>query len=437
MPFISLPESEAHVRVQDEVQLHYLLSTPANPIFANGAASASTSVVRDDKEICRASKHPDPSLPILIVFPSELFSVTLLFPHVLSDPQLATRFNILALDPRGHGLTREVPPRSGSGHKYNLDTKTADCIDFLELFLAKAPAKPAQGWKFHIVACGMSGLVATRVCARYAESVLSLSIVSPIAEVEDQFVIDSIADCEEIINEAWHLAHTGDVHHQAKLPEELVGGFSYRWGGEDENLPMHVARNTFDGLLDRFVRRTDGREIAKTFLFNLYFDRKAQSDAERQKVTADMLVIEGSEHLPYEDPIGATFHGRFPNVRSFRFEQIQKSPFLLSVMRPEQVRDLVKEFIFARTPDLNKLSPSSGDGEPTLLLTHAELHQLREAFINVRTSASPSGNRPRAPSSADTLIHENTSNSASATENSTAAKLARIHESMETGLTLH
>lgn len=327
MPYLSLPESHEHLRIQDEVQLHYLLSTPANPIFTRNAASPSLAVV-DGKEIFRASMHPDPNLPIILVFPSELFSVSLLFPHLLSDAELATRFNILALDPRGHGLTREVPPRNGAQHRYNLDTKTADCIDFLDAFLARSPALPSGGWKFHLVACSMSGLVATRIAARCPESTLSLSIVSPITEVEDQFVIDSIADCKEIINEAWHFAHSGDLHQQPQLPGELVEGFSYRWAGDDEDLPRHVARNTFHGLLDRFICRADGREIANTFLFNLYFDREAQPDAERLKVTADMLVIEGSEHLPYEEPIGSSFHARFPNVRSFNYEQIQRAPYV-------------------------------------------------------------------------------------------------------------
>lgn len=159
------------------------------------------------------------------MFPSELFSVSLLFPHILCDADLSKRFNILALDPRGHGLTREVPPRDDSPHLYDLDVKAADCMDFLTLFLESAPAGPPDGWKVHAVACGMSGLVATRAAAKMASSILSCVIVSPILEVEDQFIIDSITECEELINEAWALAHDpdGEKNKKAKLPNEIVG----------------------------------------------------------------------------------------------------------------------------------------------------------------------------------------------------------------------
>lgn len=280
-----------------------------------------------------ASTHPDPRYPLLVVFPSELFSVSLLFPHILCDADLSRRFNILALDPRGHGLTREVPPRKGSPHLYDLDTKASDCLDFLEQYLSSAPGGGATKWQYHIVACGMSGLVATRAAARLGSAIQTLSIVSPILEVEDQFIIDSIAQCEEIINEAWAAAHDdgADVRSSSGtggMPGELVEGFGYRWAGEDESLPRHVERSTFADLYDRFIRRGDGKETARAFLFDLYFQRKAQPDAERLKVTADMLVVEGSEHLPYEEAIGAGLKKRFPNVRSFRYEQIRKAPFV-------------------------------------------------------------------------------------------------------------
>lgn len=98
--------------------------------------------------------------------------------------------------------------------------------------------------------------------------------------------------------------------------------------GEDEQLPSHVARGTFGDLFERFIRRPDGKEAAKAWLFNLYFNRGAQADDERAKVTADLLVVEGSNCLPYEEPIGRSFEGRFPNARSFRYEQINDAPFV-------------------------------------------------------------------------------------------------------------
>lgn len=145
------------------MQLHYLLSTPSEPTFLHAAKSAKQARANSSPAVnylpsrIASSTQPDPRFPLLIVFPSECFSVVHLFPHILADADLASRFNILALDPRGHGLTREVPPREGAPHKYNLDTKAADCIDFVELFLASVPGVPMYHWKIHAIACGMSG----------------------------------------------------------------------------------------------------------------------------------------------------------------------------------------------------------------------------------------------------------------------------------------
>lgn len=408
--------------------MHYLLSTPSHPIFTQAAtarAAAGTKANGHIPDSLSAATHPDPRYPLLVVFPSELFSVSLLFPHVLCDADLSRRFNILALDPRGHGLTREVPPRKGSPHLYDLDTKTADCLAFLDEYLnAPGVAKPQGGqWQFHIVACGMSGLVATRAAAKLGNAIQTLSIVSPILEVEDQFIIDSIAQCEEIINEAWTTAHSDEDSRNSagNMPGELVEGFGYRWAGEEESLPKHVERSTFADLYDRFIRRGDGKEAARAFLFDLYFERKAQSDEERARVTADLLVVEGSEHLPYEEPIGGTLRKRFPNARSFRYEQIQKAPFLLSVMRPLEVRDLVKGFILPRIGATNNgAGTNTATQAKTITLSHAEMHQLRLAF----TSVSPS-----APSR--TLFRNGSNNSGRTSRGPGDERLAPVVEKME------
>lgn len=169
-------QSQQHLRETDEVQLHYLLSTPSHQTFRRVAETIVTNDIASPTRL-------DPSYPVLLVFPSECFSVVHLFPHILADPDLANRFNILALDPRGHGLTREVPPRDSASRHYDLDSKAADCIEAVQMLLSRTPSRRAEEWKIHVVACGMSGLVATRAAA-VLPTIVSLTIVSPIQEVE-------------------------------------------------------------------------------------------------------------------------------------------------------------------------------------------------------------------------------------------------------------
>lgn len=79
----------------------------------------------------------DPSYPIILFIPSECFTVTHLFSSQLADKVLSSRFNLVAVDPRGHGLTREVPIEDGEGKRYDLDVKSGDMIDFLHLLLCQ------------------------------------------------------------------------------------------------------------------------------------------------------------------------------------------------------------------------------------------------------------------------------------------------------------
>lgn len=212
--------------------------------------------------------------------------------------------------------------------------------------------------------------------------------------------------CEDLLTDSWHRAHNNETG-EAEMPGEIVEGFSYRWAGEEE-LPSRVVKHTFSDLMDRWVRRPDGPEAAKAWLFNLYFKRKAQSKVERLKVKPDMLVIEGSDHLPYEQPMGKTFHESFPNVKSFQYQQIKNAPFLLSVQRPAAVASKVKRFVLSRPDVRAPSSKQSAKSLPLMRLSHAELYHLRQAFADLDyTYHSPSASSPVMSSDGqETLVDE-------------------------------
>lgn len=235
-----------------------------------------------------------------------------------------------------------------------------------------------------------------------------LSPSPPFHLYQDKFIVDSFEACEDLLTESWHRAHNNDSG-EARMPGEVVEGFSYRWAGEEE-LPSRVVKHTFSDLMDRWVRRPDGPEAAKAWLFNLYFKRKAQSINERNKVNCEMFVIEGSDHLPYEKPMGKTFQDSFPNVKSFQYEQIKNAPFLLSVQRPEAVSKLVKKFVMSRPDIKNTPARSNTKAPPLMRLSHAELYHLRQAFADLDYSlTSPSKTSPVMSSDGqETLVDDGT-----------------------------
>lgn len=143
MPFLPLPKDPQALRFEDgEVALHYILSTPSCPTFVHarshaetfesaarksrgswhskslstdssqsGASNQGSSPSHSGKGAClQQADHLelDPAYPIVAFLPSECFSCVHLFSDQLSNTALASSFNLVAVDPRGHGLTKDV-----------------------------------------------------------------------------------------------------------------------------------------------------------------------------------------------------------------------------------------------------------------------------------------------------------------------------------------
>ncbi len=217
MPFLPLPANPSLLRFHDgQVTLHYLISTPSHPTFALARKHATTlaSSLLPHSPITPTNHRSPPSAtsevsldsryPLILFLPSECFSVTHLFSTQLADSVLSSRFNLIALDPRGHGLTREAPLPANTGKKYDLDVKAADCLEFLRLLLGGTKWEKGM----HVVACSMSGLVAARMAAEWEGAIESIIITSPIVERESEFMIESFQGIKELLEETWHSVHS-------------------------------------------------------------------------------------------------------------------------------------------------------------------------------------------------------------------------------------
>ncbi|CBQ71632.1 hypothetical protein sr16889 [Sporisorium reilianum SRZ2] len=356
MPFLALPKNESLLRFEDgQVTLHYLVSTPAHPTFVYAQTHAPllaasllpvsprTPLSCAAPAASRDAVQLDPRYPVMLFLPSECFSVAHLFSAQLADAVLSSHFNLVAVDPRGHGLTRDVPIQPAAGRKYDLDIKAGDCLDFTRLLLG------GETWAagMHILACSMSGLVAARMAAQWPGAFTSVMVTSPILERESEFMVESFQGIKELLEESWHSLHDPaptaaqlrpaslDRSSPVKLPGEVVQGFTFRWAGT-EPIPAHIASYLSRTWLERLVR---------DWWFDLYWLRAPMSPAARERITCDVLVVEGDRDLPYDRNVAQDVADLFPCARSTRVVTVDRAPFLLSVKRPDELTRVVCAFL--------------------------------------------------------------------------------------------
>ncbi|KAN0064210.1 hypothetical protein ACQY0O_003377 [Thecaphora frezii] len=402
MPFLSLPKDPAMLRFEDgEVTFHYLLSTPDCQTFVHANANAATfesapagsSASRHRKRLSvgslesksrsRASSlvqsggkpkelELDPNYPILFFLPSEGFTCAHLFADQLADPELARRFNLVAVDPRGHGLTKDIPIPNREKKTYDLEIKATDISIFIQRLCNRAlntaytdGLSPTWDKGIHLFGCSMSGLVAARIAAMWPETIVSVMVTSPVSELESEFMIESFQGVKELIEETWTEVHHGehtDVRADGvRMPGEVVQGCSYRWAGE-ESIPRHISSYLNQTWLERLILHKDGISAARDWWFDLFWLRREMSEEARKAITCEMLVVEGDLSPLYDRTVGGDYQALFPNCKSFKHEVIGGAPFLLSVTRPDALRQSILSFLsrFAEPHTASEVTASGG-----------------------------------------------------------------------------
>ncbi|EPQ27736.1 uncharacterized protein PFL1_04873 [Pseudozyma flocculosa PF-1] len=388
MPFLSLPEDPAMLRFADgEVTFHYLLSTPSCQTFVHAAANAAhfesaptgstasrhrkrlsvgsrsskarsraASLVQSDggAASCHKELELDPNYPIVFFLPSESFSCAHLFADQLADPELARRFNLVAIDPRGHGLTKDIPIRPDAQRGYDLDVKAADIATFIQRLCNRAvpgrdlDAPPAWSKEVHLLGCSMSGLVALRIASKCPDLVTSVMFTSPILELESEFMIESFQGIKELIEETWYEVHHGELAgtpaEAVKMPGEVVQGCTYRWAG-DESIPHHISSYLNKTWVERLILHKDGNKAARDWWFDLYWLRSRMPDEARNAIRCHLFVVEGDSSPLYDRTVGGDYKALFPNCKSFEHATIEDAPFLLSVTRPDALTGAALRFL--------------------------------------------------------------------------------------------
>ncbi len=129
-----------------------------------------------------------------------------------------------------------------------------------------------------------------------------------------------------------------------KMPGEVVHGFTYRWAG-NSGIPQHIASYLSHTWLHRLVLHPQGLSAARDWWFDLYWLRRPMPTSTLGKVKCRVLVVEGERDLPYERGVAEDMVGLFTAARERRTVRVRGSPFLVSVMRGEELARVICQFL--------------------------------------------------------------------------------------------
>ncbi|KAJ7150140.1 Alpha/Beta hydrolase protein [Mycena crocata] len=234
---------------------HYTISTPKNP----------------------SAKAIDKALPT-VLFIHPVYIASELFQLQFADPNLR-RFNLVALDLRGHGET------SGKvGTSYGREEAAADIVKFMDA-LHLPPC--------HFVGVSMGSCISLQVAISYPERTRSLTMVSPLPLTEPE----EIAEGRLEIYDCWVEAFQDGKVDQLALLDAVCGALQLGFNGQQTSLISALtARAVPHSLKNWGPKNLDEYRIATVDFFTL---RTAQTPAAVSKVRCPVKLIHCGADIAY------------------------------------------------------------------------------------------------------------------------------------------
>ncbi|KAJ7196574.1 Alpha/Beta hydrolase protein [Mycena pura] len=242
--------------IAGSANFHYTISTPKNP----------------------SAKSIDKTLPTVILL-HPVYIASELFELQFSDPNLR-RFNLVALDLRGHGETT-----GKINATYGREEAAADVVKFMEA-LRLPPC--------HFVGVSMGACISLQIAISYPDKPLSLTMISPLPLTEPE----DVADGRREIHDCWLEAFKDGKVDQTALLDSVCGSLQLGFSGQQTSLIKaltgravpHALRNWGPTKLDEY------RIVTVDFFVN----RKAQTPAAVSKITCPVKLVHCSADIAYQ-----------------------------------------------------------------------------------------------------------------------------------------
>lgn len=149
----------------------------------------------------------------------------------------------------------------------------------------------------------------------WINSIKSVIWSAPVKELESEDIIAAYQGLQEVA-----------ALRNPSMPKEIIEGVEFRWCGGSNTCPKRIIRDLKKGWL-AITLAEDGPEKAYACLFSPYWTREIFSEQEAERVKAQVVVVEGTQGLPYEKQVGLELKEKLKNC-SFSYEEIEDSPWV-------------------------------------------------------------------------------------------------------------
>ncbi|KAK0480665.1 alpha/beta-hydrolase [Armillaria novae-zelandiae] len=284
------------------------------------------------------AKSIDPTLPTVLFLHPVYIGIDI-FQMQFGDCALR-RFNLVAMDLRGHGETGGTAPKN-----YGQDDAAKDIVKFMEA-LRLPPC--------HIFALSMGTIIALQIAISYPEKALSLFLVSALGLEEPADVAQGrqeIADC-------WIEGFKGSTVDEAALYDAVYGALQLGFNSEQSSMVRALVKRTLPQAMTNWNAKK--LDTYSTLTVNFFTKRKAHSPGNLSKILAPVKLVYCTADIAYPLELSEEFlkHLQDAGVKA-SLDTIEGACHFGCVTHSEQVNPLFADFVLENTVGQIPPTPSS------------------------------------------------------------------------------
>ncbi|KIY47876.1 alpha/beta-hydrolase [Fistulina hepatica ATCC 64428] len=255
-----------------------------------------------------------------------------------ADPQLR-RFNLIALDQRGHGET--------TGKMVDKHT-SVEAADDLAKFMEVLKLPPC-----HLVGLSMGACVALSTAIQHPQKVLSVTMISPLPLEEPADVIQGRQEIYDCWAEGFR--DLGELDHEA-MKDAIYGSCQLGFNSTDSSLINALVNCTYPQALRNWNPEMFPQLHAVTVGF--FAERRAHSRSTLEKIQCPMTIIYcgGDIAYPLEQAEELQMHLREAGV-DVVLKVVKDAVHFGSVTHPKEINKICHDFILSLAAPLQPAVP--------------------------------------------------------------------------------
>ncbi|KAJ7808599.1 Alpha/Beta hydrolase protein [Mycena olivaceomarginata] len=267
---------------------------------------------------------------ILLLHPVYIASV--IFHPIYADSRLR-RFNLVAMDLRGHGGTSATAEET-----YESAVAAQDVLKLMETLKIST---------CHLVGVSMGASAALQMAILAPEKVLSLFMLSPPPVTEP---VEGLEGRQEIAN-YWvqALQNSDDIDHTL-LRDSVFGGLQLTFNNIETPLIKALTAATFKAC--RHNWSGENLHVIDTVTVKYYRNQPPLCEMALRRIRCPVALVHCSEDLVYPEPCAqellAVFHDANIEVS---FHSLEGAPHLGNVTHCDETNTLLYNFVLDHSPD--------------------------------------------------------------------------------------